>query len=744
MTKKIKPETQVIVELPSKAKKIKKKPAKPVAADIKSKVKISQNKPETLVIVESPSKAKTINKYLGDKYIISSSVGHIIDLPKSRLAIDVENGFKPDYITIRGKAKILNELKKLAGSVKNVLLATDPDREGEAISWHLSNALAGKNSNIKRIEFNEITESAVKEAVANPREIDIDLVNAQQARRVLDRIVGYYISPLLWKKVKRGLSAGRVQSAALKVICDRESEIDHFIPQEYWSLEAECTQNNKKFSAMLTHYNNEKIKIKNKSEMDSVLSDVTGKDLTVTEIKTQERRRKAPAPYITSKLQQDAVNRLGFTSKKTMIVAQQLYEGIDLAGYGPTGLITYMRTDSTRISDNAIAMARDYIKNNFKPEYLPETPNIYKLKKNSQDAHEAIRPADVSKTPESIKNDLTREQYRLYDLIWRRFIACQMTPEVTESLTVNLSSTNSFFRCTGNKVLFSGYTEVEKLSKSEKNTLPAFKEGDTVSVTEFKPEQHFTTPPPRFNDASLVKFLEESGIGRPSTYAPTIDTLTRRYYITRSGKQLQPTLLGKIVNDIMSGHFGSLVSIDFTSAMEEKLDEVEASHINWVEMLGEFYIPFKESVDLAEINIAEMKGILDEETEHVCEKCGNKMMKKLGRFGFFLACAGFPECRNAKSLPLGKCPKCEGNVVKRGAGGRRGGFFGCSNYPECDFITRDTPSDKECPKCGKLLFTKKIKGRGEELTCFSQDCGFKVELLDEPVVPETPEEDAEE
>jgi DNA topoisomerase-1 len=741
MAKINKPETQVIMDTPPKAKSIKKKPAKPVTAEKQPKAKVSKIKPETLVIVESPSKAKTIGKYLGDKYIISSSVGHIIDLPKSRLAIDVDNGFKPEYITIRGKAKILNELKKQAGSVKNVLLATDPDREGEAISWHLSNALAVKNKDIKRIEFNEITEAAVKEAVAHPREIDVDLVNAQQARRVLDRIVGYYISPLLWKKVKRGLSAGRVQSSALKVITDRENEIDLFIPQEYWTLEAECSHHSKKFSAMLTHYNNDKIKLKNKSEMDAVVKDVSGKGLTVTEIKTQERRRKAPPPYITSKLQQDAVNRLGFTSKKTMIVAQQLYEGIDLTGFGPTGLITYMRTDSTRISDNAIAMARDYIKTNFKPDYLPESPNIFKLKKNSQDAHEAIRPADVTKTPELIKNDLTREQFRLYDLIWRRFIACQMTPEVTESLTVNLSSQNSLFRATGNKVLFSGFTEIEKLSKSEKNPLPPLKEGDNVEVSEFKPEQHFTTPPPRFNDASLVKFLEESGIGRPSTYAPTIDTLIRRYYITRSGKQLVPTLLGKIVNNIMSGHFGSLVSIDFTSAMEEKLDKVEASEIDWVKMLGDFYTPFKDSVDLAEINIEEMKGILDEETEHICEKCGNKMMKKLGRFGFFLACAGFPECRNAKSLPLGKCPKCDGNVVKRGAGGRRGGFFGCSNYPECDFITRDNPSDKACPKCGKLLFTKKIKGRGEELICFSQDCGFKVELLDEVTVNDVSEEE---
>jgi DNA topoisomerase-1 len=687
-------------------------------------------KPETLVIVESPSKAKTINKFLGNRYIISSSVGHIIDLPKSRLAIDVEKGFKPEYITIRGKAKILNELKKLASSVDNVLLATDPDREGESISWHLSNVLSSKNKNIKRIEFNEITETAVKAAVANPRDINIDLVNAQPARRILDRIVGYLIRPLLWKKVKRGLSAGRVQSAALKVISDRESAIDNFIPQEYWTLEAECSFKNKQFTAALTHYNNEKIDIKNKSEMDIIMNDISGKDLVVSEIKTQERKRKAPAPYITSKLQQDAVNKLGFTSKKTMIVAQQLYEGIDLKGSGATGLITYMRTDSTRISDNAIAMCRDYIKKNFKPDYLPDSPNIYKLKKSAQDAHEAIRPSDVNITPESIKDDLTRDQYRLYDLIWRRFIACQMTAEVTESTTVNLNCGKSMFRAIGNKVLFAGFTEIEKMSKSEKNPLPDLKSGNIVKAIKFNPEQHFTTPPPRFNDASLVKFLEDSGIGRPSTYAPTIDTLLRRYYIIRSGKQLVPTILGKIVNNIMLENFGSLVSIDFTADMEEQLDRIEASEVDWVAMLGDFYAPFKLSVDTAEANIEEMKGILDEETEYTCEKCGKMMMKKLGRFGFFLACSGFPECRNAKSLPLGKCPKCDGVVLKKGSGNRRTVFYGCSNYPDCDFLSRDNPAEKDCPKCGKLLFTRKIKGKGEELICFNESCGFKVELLD--------------
>ncbi|HOP30774.1 MAG TPA: type I DNA topoisomerase [Spirochaetota bacterium] len=700
------------------------------------------NKPDTLVIVESPSKAKTINKYLGKNYIISSSVGHIIDLPKSRLAIDIEHGFKPEYITIRGKAKILNELKKQASSVSNVLLATDPDREGEAISWHLSNALSVKNSNIKRIEFNEITETAVKEAVAHPREINIDLVNAQQARRILDRIVGYYLSPILWKKVKRGLSAGRVQSAALKVICDREEEIEKFIPQEYWSIDAECSHSGKKFTASLGYYKNEKIKLTSKAEVDTVLNAIAGKKLTVSEIKKQERRRKPPAPYITSRLQQDAANRLGFTSKKTMMVAQQLYEGIDITGAGPMGLITYMRTDSTRISENAIQMARSYISENFKPEYLPETPNIYKAKKSAQDAHEAIRPSDVNRTPDSIKGDLSRDQFRLYDLIWRRFVASQMTAEVTETITINLTSEDYTFRANGNKVLFPGFTEVEKQSKSEKAALPSLKEKELIEVSVINPEQHFTTPPPRYNDASLVKFLEESGIGRPSTYAPTIDTLQKRYYITRSGKQLIPTLLGKIVNNIMSNHFSSLVSVDFTAEMEGKLDRVESSEIDWVKMLEEFYSPFKDLVENAEHNIEEMKGVLDEETDYVCEKCGRKMIKKLGRFGFFLACSGFPECRSAKSLPLGKCPKCDGDVVKRASTGGKGAFYGCSNYPACDFLTREVPSERNCPNCGKLLFVKKIKGRGEELNCLNPDCGFKVELLDDVPAPQEEEQDS--
>ncbi|OHD64829.1 MAG: DNA topoisomerase I [Spirochaetes bacterium RBG_13_51_14] len=697
--------------------------------------KQNNNKTGTLVIVESPSKAKTINKYLGSDYIISSSVGHIIDLPKSRLAIDVENNFKPEYITIRGKAKILNELKKQASSASHVLLATDPDREGEAISWHLSNALADRNSDIKRIEFNEITEHAVKEAVLHPREININLVNAQQARRILDRIVGYYISPILWKKVKKGLSAGRVQSVALKVICDREREIDNFNPDEYWTLDAELIHEGTTFRAQLAAYRNEKIRIRNKNEIDAALEYLKGRSMTVKDVKVQERRRKPGAPFITSRLQQDAANRLGFTSQKTMIIAQQLYEGIDIHGEGPTGLITYMRTDSARVSDTAIRSVRDFINEHYRGEYLPEKPNYYANKKGAQDAHEAIRPTDVFRTPESIRGDLTRDQYKLYDLIWKRFVTSQMNPEVSEVTTVNLEAGDYLFRANGSRVLFKGFTAVDKSDKSERTSLPRLAPGDQVAVAQFLPEQHFTAPPPRYNDASLVKFLEESGIGRPSTYAPTINTLVKRYYVTRSGKQLIPTVLGKLVDDIMEKHFSSLVSIDFTANMEDRLDHIEDAKTDWVGMLSEFYAPFKHAVDQAETNIEEMKGILDEKTDITCEQCGRNMVKKLGKYGFFLACTGFPECRNSKPLPLGKCPRCEGgDVIKRSSKkGKGGAFYACTNYPTCEFFTRDNPAEKACPRCGRLLFKKVIKGKGEKLTCLNESCGYQVELLDETV-----------
>ena len=687
---------------------------------------------KTLVIVESPSKSKTINKYLGDDYIITSSMGHIIDLPKSRLAVDVENNFTPEYITIRGKAKILNNLKKLASQASGILLATDPDREGEAISWHLSNALKAKNSNIKRIVFNEITESAIKEAVKAPREIDYSLVNAQQARRILDRIVGYNISPLLWKKIKKGLSAGRVQSVALNIICVREKEIDNFIPVEYWSIDIIFDSNGKEFTASFYSYKGEKIKLENKEAAERILSELKDKKFIVKSIQKKERKRRASAPYITSRMQQDAAQKLSFTSSKTMMIAQQLYEGVEITGEGPVGLITYLRTDSTRVSDSAMKSVRDYISNNYKQEYLPERPNTYQNKKGAQDAHEAIRPTDVLRTPESVKNNLTKDQYKLYNLIWKRFVASQMTAEVSEVSSISITAGDVELRAAGSRVLFDGFTVLEKTDKSKKSDLPSLKEGDELAAKEIKPEQHFTTPPPRYNDATLVKFLEESGIGRPSTYASIINTLISRYYITRSGRQLLPTVLGKIVNDVVSVHFPSLVSIDFTANMEEKLDLVEESKFDWVDMLKDFYPPFKETVDKAESNIETMKGILDEPTDIKCEKCGNIMMKKLGKYGFFLACSGFPECRNAKSLPLGKCPKssCNGDVVKRSSKKGRP-FYACTNYPECDFISREVPSQKSCPKCGKLLFTKNIKGRGQELHCLNENCDYKIELLDE-------------
>jgi DNA topoisomerase I len=690
---------------------------------------------KTLVIVESPSKSKTINKYLGDKYIITSSMGHIIDLPKSRLAVDIDNDFTPEYITIRGKAKILSGLKKLASQVSSILLATDPDREGEAISWHLSNALGSKNKNIKRIVFNEITESAIKEAVKSPKEIDYSLVNAQQARRILDRIVGYNISPLLWKKIKKGLSAGRVQSVALNVICVREKEIDNFNPVEYWSIEVIFESQGKEFTASFYSYKGEKIKLDNKEAADRIFGELNNKKFIVKGIQKKERKRRASAPYITSRMQQDAAQKLSFTSGKTMMIAQQLYEGVEITGEGPVGLITYLRTDSTRISDSALKSVRDYINTNYKNEYLPESPNTYQNKKNAQDAHEAIRPTDVLRTPDSVKNNLTKDQYKLYNLIWKRFVASQMTPEVSEVSSVSIAAGDVELRAAGSRILFDGFTVVEKADKGKKSDLPELKEGEEITAKEIKPEQHFTTPPPRYNDATLVKFLEESGIGRPSTYASIINTLISRYYITRSGRQLMPTLLGNIVNDVVSVHFPSLISIDFTADMEEKLDLIEESKFDWVNMLKDFYPPFKKSVDDAEIKIETMKGILDEPTDIKCEKCGKTMFKKLGKFGFFLACSGFPECRNAKSLPLGKCPKsgCDGDVVKRSSKKGRP-FYACSNYPECDFITRENPSDKSCHKCGKLLFTKNIKGKGQELHCLNESCDFKVELLDEDTV----------
>ncbi|MDA3901603.1 MAG: type I DNA topoisomerase [Spirochaetes bacterium] len=686
---------------------------------------------KTLVIVESPTKVKTITKYLGKEYIISSSRGHIIDLPKSRLAVDVDNNFEPEYITIRGKAKVLNELKKYAKKASTILLATDPDREGEAISWHLANSLSKFCSDIKRIEFNEITKSAVLEAVEHPRELNMSLVNAQQARRILDRIVGYSISPILWKKVKKGLSAGRVQSVALKVICEREEQIDAFTPEEYWTYDINFKIKNREYSASLFSFKGEKVSISTRDEIDDITNLLENSEFQIESLKSKNRSRKPTAPFITSKLQQEAANKLGFTTSKTMMVAQQLYEGVDLGGEeGQTGLITYMRTDSTRISQGALESVRTYISDTYSVDYLPEKPNTYTNKKGSQDAHEAIRPTEVLRTPDSIKKILSGEQYKLYSLIWKKFVSSQMTPERTEIHTLIINGSEYLFRSSATTVLFDGFTVLEKESKSKKSTFPKVQEGDHVVVTEHLPEQHFTSPPPRYNDASLVKFLEESGIGRPSTYAPTINTLIKRYYVNRSGRQLVPTVLGKLVNTLVKDNFSDLVSVEFTSGMEEKLDSIELEKIEWHQMLSDFYTPFIEVVHRAEENIDDMKGVLDEPTDLVCELCGAAMIKKLGKFGYFLACSAFPDCRNAKSLPLGRCPSCEGDVVKRSSKKGRP-FYACSEYPDCEFVTRDIPAGKDCPKCSKLLFKKRIRGKGERLVCLNEPCGYFLDLLDE-------------
>jgi len=696
------------------------------------KTGIEKKKDKTLVIVESPSKAKTINKYLGTSYVISSSMGHIIDLPKSRLAVNVENNFEPEYITIRGKTKLLNDLKKMASTSKKVLLATDPDREGEAISWHLANALQKSCTDIMRIEFNEITKSAVVEAVSKPREINMSLVNAQQARRVLDRLVGYSISPILWKKIKKGLSAGRVQSVTLKIICEREDEIDKFTPVEYWTIDAVFKIKGKECTAPLISKGGEKIKLASKADVEAVINDLKSAEYKVASITTKERKRNPSAPYITSKLQQEAMNRLGFNSSKTMMIAQQLYEGISLGSEGPVGLITYMRTDSTRVSNTALDQVRNYITSHYDRDYLPDSPNFYSNKKGAQDAHEAIRPSDVDKTPEKIKEFLSSDQYKLYNLIWKKFVASQMTQEKAETVAIDISAKDYIFRINGSKILFSGFAILDKDDKEKLKNAPDVENGEILPLKEILNEQHFTSPPPRYNDASIVKFLEESGIGRPSTYAPTINTLIKRYYVSRNGRQLIPTVLGKLVNKLVCENFKELVSIEFTANMEEKLDNIEENKVEWKDMIGEFYNPFISAVNLAEQNMENMKGKLDEKTDEVCEKCGKPMLKKLGKFGYFLACSGFPECRNAKPLPLGQCPKenCKGSVVKRSSKKGRP-FYSCSEYPACDFITREIPSAKPCPKCGSLLFKKKIKSKGEKLLCLRENCGWTVELLDE-------------
>jgi len=685
---------------------------------------------KSLVIVESPTKAKTINKYLGKGFTVKSSKGHLIDLPKSRLAVDVDNGFQPDYITIRGRGKILNELKKEAQKSGDIYLAADSDREGEAISFHIKNALEKNNRNaqIKRIVFNEITEQAIQDSLAHPRNIDLSLVDAQKARRILDRLVGYNLSPLLWEKIKKGLSAGRVQSVALRMICERENEIEKFIPEEFWTIEAKFEKDSTQFSARLQRFQGEKITMRTEHEADRVLKSVKEGPFVVTAVEKKERKRKPPAPFTTSTLQQAAGSRLGFPSKKTMMIAQQLYEGISLE-QGPAGLITYMRTDSVRVAESARKEAREYILGHYSSDYLPQKENLYKNKKGSQDAHEAIRPTSVQRTPKDIKSYLNRDQMRLYTLIWEQFLASQMTPSRQMHVAVDIESDGGMFRANGQKTVFDGFLRVLKsIDKSGAKALPELNTGEVLTPLAVETQVHYTEPPPRFTDATLVKFLEESGIGRPSTYAPIISTLLNRYYIERKERQFRPTFLGRLTNDLLIKHFPELLSIEFTAKMEQQLDEIAEGKLQWENLLRGFYFPFKELIETAKENLENYKGITDEETDYVCEKCGRKMVKKLGKYGYFLACPGFPECRNTKPLPLGKCPRkgCNGVIVERKTKrGRK--FYGCSNYPECDFMTWDAPASRNCPKCGSIMVQKSIEGQ-QYLLCLNEACAYKEPL----------------
>lgn len=694
----------------------------------KNKKNTDKNEKQTLVIVESPTKAHTIEKYLGPGYIVRASVGHLIDLPKSRMAIDVENGFQPEYITVRGKAKLLKELQKEAKKSESVLLASDNDREGEAIAWHLNNALKDKTkAKINRIVFNEITPKAITEAVKNPGEIVEAKVNAQKARRVLDRLVGYNLSPLLWSKVKNGLSAGRVQSVALRLICEREKEVEDFLPEEYWSLDADFMKGKSKFSAQLVKYAGEKPELKSEDEVKKIIEKIKSSECKVATKKTTEKTVRPKPPFTTSKLQQDAANKLGFTSRKTMQIAQQLYEGIQI-GSNHVGLITYMRTDSVRISETALADVRDFLSKNY-PSELPEQPIHYAVGKSAQDAHEGIRPTYVSYTPESIKENLTHDQFKLYSIIWERFVSSQMNNAKMETTSIEINADEATFRVSASKIVDKGFYKVIKLlaSKEEKAAaLPSLKEGETVDVDNFHPEQHFTQGPARYTDASIVKMLEEKGIGRPSTYATIISTLLDRYYVTRSNKQLVPTQLGKMINKILVENFPAVINEEFTAKIETELDQVESDELVWNEVIGTFYTPFKKNVDDVMEHQESIKGFLDEQTDEVCDKCGKPMLKKLGRFGFFLACSGFPECHNTKSIPLAKCPckDCNGDIVERKTKGRGKSFFGCTNYPKCTFISHFKPIDQYCPKCGWFLVEKYDKKNGAYKSCINPDCDY--------------------
>lgn len=687
---------------------------------------------QKLVIVESPAKAKTIAKYLGKNYVVEASMGHVRDLPKSQLGVDTENNYEPKYITIRGKGDLLDKLKKEAKKSDQVFLATDPDREGEAISWHLAHVLKLDNSEKCRIEFNEITKNAVKNAIKSPRVINEHLVDAQQARRVLDRLVGYKISPILWSKVKWGLSAGRVQSVALRMICDRETEIQNFQEKEYWTVMCSLLKadQSKAFPVKLNTLKGKKLEIANKEDCDKVKADLKNGDFSVGRIKKSAKTRNPLPPFTTSTLQQDAYKKMNFSTKRTMSIAQQLYEGVDVKGYGTMGLITYMRTDSVRISEEAQKAALDFIKGTYGDGYEPAAPRVYKGKKSAQDAHEAVRPSNVELTPEIVKGSLKDEQYKLYSLIWKRFVASQMASCVMDVTSIDIVNQEYGLKASGSITKFDGFMKVYEYSTeedSENTAIPALEEGERLTCKEIDGKQHFTQPPARYSEASLVKTLEENGIGRPSTYAPIISVLLERKYIEREKKTLKPTELGGIVNNIVSEYFKQIVDLEFTAEMESKLDGVEEGKVEWKAVVDEFYTPLKEEIATAETEIAKIT-IEDKVTDVICEMCGRNMVIKQGRFGEFLACPGYPECKNTKPIVTEldvECPDCgKGKVlVKKSRKGRK--FFGCSNYPECKFVSWFEPVKEKCPKCGSFMMKKYNKTKGEFLECSNAECKHK-------------------
>ena len=689
----------------------------------KSKAKSPSSKSnKTLVIVESPSKAKTIGKYLGSRYNVIASVGHVRDLPKSKLGIDIDDNFEPQYISIRGKGDLIKSLKKEASKASKVYLATDPDREGEAISWHLAFLLDLDPEEACRIEFNEITKDTIKEAIKHPRKINMDLVDAQQARRVLDRLVGYQISPLLWRKVRKGLSAGRVQSAALKIICDREREIEKFEPKEFWNITAEFKKG-KKFQAKLAEANGKKIIVENKAQNDNIIKELNSGEFVVSDVKEKIRMQKPYPPFTTSSLQQDAGNKLNFNAKKTMMIAQQLYEGVDVKGRGTTGLITYLRTDSVRVSDAAKQAAKDLIVSKFGAEYSAN--NVFSNKKKDiQDAHEAIRPAIIELEPELIKDSLTADQFKLYKLIWNRFMASQMSQSKSNSMQVNIANGIYGFKANGSELLFDGFRRLYNTADDEgAKLLPSLEKDEKLKAESLKGEQSFTQPPARYTEASLVKELEDKDIGRPSTYAPIVSTLTERKYVGREKKALKPTELGFLVNDLMEEYFKDIVDAGFTANMENRLDDVEVGSQKWKNLISEFYGPFKKELDVADSAIEKIV-VEDVPTGELCELCGKPMVIKAGRFGDFIACSGYPECKNTKPIikTIGvKCPNCGKDIVARKS--KRGRlFYGCSGYPDCKTVFWNKPTDKRCPECNSILLEKKTKNKN--FVCSNEKCGY--------------------